>query len=97
MASGWTLLDVRTAAEHVAGAIPGSISAPLDSLRDVLPSLGGGPFAVVCQVGQRGHTATELLHRLGHEARNVDGGYRTWLAAEAARRGDIGLLVTPVS
>lgn len=97
MASGWTLLDVRTAAEHAAGAIPGSISAPLDSLRDILPSLGGGPFAVVCQVGQRGHTATELLHRLGHEARNVDGGYRTWLAAEAARRGDIGLLVTPAS
>jgi len=97
MASGWTLLDVRTAAEHDAGAIPGSISAPLDSLRDILPSLGGGPFAVVCQVGQRGHTATELLHRLGHEARNVDGGYRTWLAAEAARRGDVGLLVTPAS
>ena len=97
LAAGWTLLDVRTPAEHAAGTIPGSVSAPLDSIRQDLASLGPGPFAVVCQVGQRGHTATELLHRLGVEARNLDGGYRTWLAAEAARTGEAGRLVTPAS
>jgi NADPH-dependent 2,4-dienoyl-CoA reductase/sulfur reductase-like enzyme/rhodanese-related sulfurtransferase len=87
VASGWTLLDVRTPTEFARGNVPGSINAPLDSLREDLPSLGPGPFAVLCQVGQRGHTATELLHELGIESRNLDGGYLTWRAAEAARLG----------
>lgn len=90
VASGWTLLDVRTPAEFARGTIPGSVSAPLDELRHDLATLGPGPFAVFCQVGQRGHTATELLHELGFSARNLDGGYTTWLAAEAARTGDLG-------
>ncbi len=96
-AAGWTVLDVRTPAEFAAGSIPGSINAPLDSLRTDLVQLGDGPFAIYCQVGQRGHTATELLHQMGRSARNLDGGYRTWLDAEAARTGDAGRLVTPVS
>ena len=95
--TGWTVLDVRTPSEFAAGSIPGSISAPLDSLRDDLPGLGDGPFAIYCQVGQRGHTATELLHQLGRAARNLDGGYRTWLDAEAARTGDASQLITPAS
>jgi len=57
-------------------------------LRDQLPSLDDRPFLVYCEVGQRGHTATTLLHELGRPARNLDGGYRTWLAAEAARTHD---------
>ncbi len=97
VASGWTLLDVRTPTEFAAGAIPGSVPAPLDSLRQDLPSLGTGPFAVYCQVGQRGHTATELLHELSIDARNLDGGYLTWRAAEAARTRDPGSLVRPAS
>lgn len=95
--SGWTLLDVRTPTEHRAGSIPGSVNAPLDSLRHDLDSLGDGPFAVYCQVGQRGHTATEFLHEVGRTARNLDGGYRTWLAADAARRHDVAPLVTTAS
>jgi rhodanese-related sulfurtransferase len=35
-------------------------------------------------VGQRGHTATALLHELGFEARNLDGGYQTWSASMRA-------------
>jgi rhodanese-related sulfurtransferase len=90
MDQGWTLLDVRTEEEHDRGAIPGSLSAPLDVLRDRIDAgqLGGGPFVVCCEVGQRGHTATALLHELGYEARNLDGGYRTWRAADAARSRD---------
>ena len=88
VADGWTLLDVRTPAEHAAGAIAGSVNVPLDELRDRLPSLDDRPFLVYCEVGQRGHTATTLLHELGRPARNLDGGYRTWLAAEAARTHD---------
>ena len=93
LASGSTLLDVRTPAEYDRGTIPGAVRAPLDTLRQDLPSLGPGPFAVFCQVGQRGHTATTLLQELSVGARNLDGGYTTWLAYEAARAGDPGRLV----
>jgi NADPH-dependent 2,4-dienoyl-CoA reductase/sulfur reductase-like enzyme/rhodanese-related sulfurtransferase len=85
---GWKVLDVRTRQEHDKGAIPGSVNAPLDGLRNRLADIGPGPFVVYCEVGQRGHTATTLLHELGLEARNLDGGYRTWLAATAARDRD---------
>ncbi len=84
---GWTLVDVRSNAEHAESAIPGSINLPLDQLREEV-GCAKGPFVVYCEVGQRGHTATSLLHELGYEARNLDGGYRTWVAADAARRGE---------
>jgi NADPH-dependent 2,4-dienoyl-CoA reductase/sulfur reductase-like enzyme/rhodanese-related sulfurtransferase len=82
---GWTVLDVRTAEEHEAGAIPGSINIPVDSLRDHLDELGHAPLLVYCEFGQRGHTATALLRELALRARNLDGGYQTWSAATRAR------------
>ena len=82
---GWSLVDVRTAEEHERGAIEGSTNVPIDSLRDNLEAMGGGPVVVYCEVGQRGHTATALLHELGFEARNLDGGYQTWSASMRAR------------
>ena len=85
---GWQVVDVRTDTEHAAGAIPGSGNIPLDSLREHLGTLGAGPFVVYCEVGQRGHTATALLHELGVKARNLDGGYRTWSASMRARGRD---------
>ncbi len=84
VAQGWQLIDVRTEKEHAAGAIPGSANVPVDSLREHLSTLGTGPFVVYCEVGQRGHTATALLHELGVKARNLDGGYRTWAASMRA-------------
>ena len=82
---GWSVVDVRTAEEHERGAIPGSSNVPIDSLRDHLDELGSGPVVVYCEVGQRGHTATALLHELGFKVRNLDGGYQTWLASMRAR------------
>jgi rhodanese-related sulfurtransferase len=76
----WRVVDVRTAEEHERGAIPGSTNVPIDSLRDHLGELSSGPVVVYCEVGQRGHTATALLHELGFKVRNLDGGYQTWLA-----------------
>ncbi len=93
IAQGWTLVDVRSAAEHRAGAIPGGINVSVDDLRDSVAGMGTGPFLVYCQVGQRGHTATALLHDLGLRARNLDGGYKTWVAATAARTGNTSLLL----
>ncbi len=90
--AGWTLVDVRTEQEHARGAIPGSVNYPLDQLREQLDG-AEGPFLVYCEVGQRGHTATSLLHERGLEARNLDGGYRTWLAADAARAQEPSRLI----
>ena len=85
--AGWTLVDVRTEAEHAAGAIPGSVSIPVDSIRDRLDQLGGRRLVVYCEVGQRGHTAAALMHEMGITARNLDGGYKTWSAWERAHGG----------
>lgn len=85
IAGGWRLVDVRSAEEHAAGAIPGSINVPIDSLREQLDTLGNGPVVVYCEVGQRGHTATALMQELGLKARNLDGGYRTWAASMRAQ------------
>ncbi len=90
--AGWTLADVRTAPEHDRAAIPGSMSLPLDHLREDIDG-APGPFVVYCEVGQRGHTAASLLHELGIRARNLDGGYRTWVAADAATAQDPSRLV----
>ncbi len=81
LAAGATLLDVRTDAEHGAGAIPGALSVPLDELRKRLEEIPEGPVVVHCQVGVRGHTAARLLAQHGREVVNLDGGYRTWRAA----------------
>lgn len=80
VASGATVLDVRSAAEHEAGAIPGSVNISVDELRESLDRLPAGELIVHCQVGQRGHTAVRLLCQHGREARNLDGGYLTWAA-----------------
>jgi NADPH-dependent 2,4-dienoyl-CoA reductase/sulfur reductase-like enzyme/rhodanese-related sulfurtransferase len=89
---GWQVIDVRSRAEHAAGAIPGSRVVPLDELREEVPNLSSAPIVVYCEVGQRGHTATALLRAHGCRVRNLDGGFRTWCAAEAARVNDPGLL-----
>jgi rhodanese-related sulfurtransferase len=93
---GWTLIDVRSQAEHAAGAIPGSVNIPVDSLRDHLDHLGDRRLVVYCQVGQRGHTATALMHELGIAARNLDGGYQTW-TAWARSQGGPQVLPPPTS
>ena len=79
-AAGATLVDVRTDAEHSAGAIPGSLLIPVDELRDRLTELPDGPLVVHCAVGQRGHVATQILRAHGRDVRNLDGGYTTWKA-----------------
>jgi NADPH-dependent 2,4-dienoyl-CoA reductase/sulfur reductase-like enzyme/rhodanese-related sulfurtransferase len=77
---GATLVDVRTSEEIMNGAIPGSINIPVDELRERLHELAGKDVIVHCAVGQRGHTATQLLKAYGIRVRNLDGGYATWRA-----------------
>jgi NADPH-dependent 2,4-dienoyl-CoA reductase/sulfur reductase-like enzyme/rhodanese-related sulfurtransferase len=81
---GAVLVDVRSAAEFDAGAIPGAENIPLDELRRRLDELPHVPVIVHCQVGQRGHTAARLLSQHGFAVRNLDGGYATWRAGTAS-------------
>ncbi|MEE1735546.1 FAD-dependent oxidoreductase [Streptomyces sp. BE147] len=82
--AGATVVDVRTAAEHARGAIPGALNIPLDELRERVAELPAGDLVVHCQVGLRGHNAQRLLAGLGRDSSNLDGGYATWSAGMAA-------------
>jgi NADPH-dependent 2,4-dienoyl-CoA reductase/sulfur reductase-like enzyme/rhodanese-related sulfurtransferase len=78
------LLDVRSKSEFAAGSLPGAINIPVDELRERISEVPTHDVLVLCQVGQRGHTATLLLNELGINAKNLDGGYRTWVNSPAA-------------
>ena len=85
VAAGFTLIDVRTPGEHAAGNIPGSKNIDVNVMRENLEELKDKKVVVFCQVGQRGHTATQLLQGYGIEVVNLDGGYKTWRTAMDAR------------
>ena len=75
---GWSIVDVRSAGEFANGSIPSAINISVDEMREKIAEVPTGKVIVTCQVGQRGHVATTLLRKLGYEAVNLDGGYRTW-------------------
>ena len=85
MQQGAVVVDVRTEEENSAGSIPGSTLIPVDALRDNIAQLEGKDLIVTCAVGQRGHTATQLLRSHGMKVRNLDGGYTTWRSGMDAR------------
>jgi NADPH-dependent 2,4-dienoyl-CoA reductase/sulfur reductase-like enzyme/rhodanese-related sulfurtransferase len=84
-AAGTVLVDVRTDSENQDGAIPGSVLIPVNDLRSRIDELVGKEVVVHCAVGQRGHTAVQLLKGHGIKAKNLSGGYTTWLAGRGAR------------
>ena len=85
MSEGALLVDVRSQSEHAVGSIPGSLLIPVDTLRENLDQLAGKEIIVHCAVGQRGHTAVQLLKGHGINAKNLDGGYTTWKQGMDAR------------
>lgn len=85
---GALVVDVRTASENQAGSIPGAKLIPVDALREHVDELKGKDLIVHCAVGQRGHTAVQLLKGYGIKARNLDGGFTTWKTGmDALSRG----------
>jgi rhodanese-related sulfurtransferase len=84
-AAGTVLVDVRTESENQDGAIPGSVLIPVNDLRSRINEVAGKEVVVHCAVGQRGHTAVQLLKGYGVKARNLSGGYTTWKAGMDAR------------
>ncbi len=84
-AEGVTMIDVRSVSEFARGSIPGTLNIPLDELRVRLDEIETRDVIVNCQVGQRGHVATQLLNQNGFKAKNLDGGYLTWSTSPASR------------
>jgi NADPH-dependent 2,4-dienoyl-CoA reductase/sulfur reductase-like enzyme/rhodanese-related sulfurtransferase len=85
-AEGAVVVDVRTDGEHQSGNIPNTKSIPVDVLREHVEELRGKDVIVTCAVGQRGHTAVQLLRGYGVKAKNLDGGYTTWRTGMDARK-----------
>jgi NADPH-dependent 2,4-dienoyl-CoA reductase/sulfur reductase-like enzyme/rhodanese-related sulfurtransferase len=83
---GFSFVDVRSASEFANGTIPGSINIPVDEMRERHAEIANKKVIVNCQVGQRGHVATMLLRSLGYDAKNLDGGYLTWINSPAASK-----------
>jgi len=84
-AAGTLLVDVRTESENQDGAIPGSVLIAVNDLRSRIDEVAGKEVVVHCAVGQRGHTAVQLLKGYGVKARNLSGGYTTWKAGMDAK------------
>ncbi|MEE1674736.1 FAD-dependent oxidoreductase [Agarivorans aestuarii] len=76
------ILDVRNPAElEKLGAIPGAINIPVDQLRERINELPKDKeILVYCMVGLRGNVAYRQLLNHGFKAKNLTGGYKTWLA-----------------
>ncbi|MCP3701222.1 MAG: FAD-dependent oxidoreductase [Aliivibrio sp.] len=79
------LLDVRNPAElQNVGFIEGAINIPVDQLRQRMDELPKDKEIIIyCQVGLRGNVAYRQLVNNGFKARNLIGGYRSYLFAKA--------------
>jgi NADPH-dependent 2,4-dienoyl-CoA reductase/sulfur reductase-like enzyme/peroxiredoxin family protein/rhodanese-related sulfurtransferase/TusA-related sulfurtransferase len=76
------ILDVSTAEEVAAGAIPNAVNIPLDTLRERLGELDKSKeYLTYCRVGLRGYVACRILKQHGFACRNLSGGYLTYRAA----------------
>ena len=77
------LLDVRNPEElDIHGSIEGAVNIPVDALRERMDELPENKeILVYCQVGLRGNVAYRQLVNNGYKARNLLGGYHTWMFA----------------
>ena len=86
--SGATLLDVRSESEFAAGHVDGARNIPLTTLRERMDEIPRDkPIHVYCQVGQRAYYATRALRLHGLDARNLTGGFKTYLDWDHPRAG----------
>ena len=76
---GPLVVDVRTAAEVAAGAVPGTVNIPLGELRRRMHELPRDrEIWVHCGVGQRSYYASRILQQQGFHVRNLSGGMRNY-------------------
>ena len=80
------VVDVRTAAEHAEGYIPGT-DFNIDVLEDTYTKIAtetlpkDKPVALYCRSGNRSMTAARILADKGYEVIELGTGFRGWVAA----------------
>jgi len=80
-----SILDVRRAGEHAAGALPGAANIAHTRLKERLDEVPRGePLVVHCQTGIRSACASSFLEREGYDPTNLAGGYLAWSSADAS-------------
>lgn len=85
------IIDVREPFEILSGAIPESQNIPLGQLRHRLSELPRDKkIYVTCQVGLRGYVACRMLMQNGFACANIDGGVKTYLGVERAKKSLAG-------
>lgn len=79
------LLDVREALETEVGSIPGSINISVNELRNRLNELDKSKeYWIYCAVGLRGFVAERMMKNHGFNAKNVTGGYKSYMLEKFA-------------
>ena len=80
------VVDVRTAAEHAEGYIPGT-DYNIDVLEDTYTKIAteslpkDKPVALYCRSGNRSKTAARILSEKGYDVIELGTGFRGWVAA----------------
>ncbi len=79
------LVDVREPEEYATGHLPRAINLPLSKMRQRYGELSvEREVWLCCGVGQRAYYATRFLMQKGYRARNLSGGYTTYLSLKSA-------------
>lgn len=73
------ILDARDQVEFELGAIPTSVNIPFTQIRSRLSEIPQNQtIYVTCQTGIRAYSTCRILNQFGYDARNIDGGYKTY-------------------
>lgn len=86
--SQYVLLDVRNKDELLeSGELAGSVHIPLPDLRSRLQELDKQKVYVpFCAIGLRGYVAARILTQNGFQAKNLSGGYKTYMVGNKKMR-----------
>ena len=76
------LVDVREPDEFAQARVPGAVLIPLMTIPENLDRLDAAkPLYLICASGVRSMNAAEFLDQHGHDAVNIAGGTKGWIAA----------------
>ena len=76
------LVDVREPDEFEQARVPGAVLIPLMTIPENLDRLDTSqPLYLICASGGRSMNAAEFLDQHGHDAVNIAGGTKGWIAA----------------
>jgi hydroxyacylglutathione hydrolase len=78
LADGFSLLDVRSTAEHAVASIEGAVLLPHTRIKAHLDEVPDGDLLVMCAGGVRSAMTCSLLERAGHRVVNLHGGMHGW-------------------